>query len=201
MSETDLVAGEIVCDSCGGEFWGLADESLCHGCGRVLCDLCEHVFDHLPGGEHANGNPTQHLREIKRYADHWGKPGVMISERARKAIASEKHDPRELLDALGGVFDHLRQGYCIGLRAAGGRETILALGKALSLELVLRLANELDGKRLDMLEAAGFTLAAATNFETGDRKWLALGPGDDRGPVEGHSSVRGAIDSITWRPS
>lgn len=200
MSETDLVAGEIVCESCGGEFWGLPDESRC-GCGRILCDLCDQVFDHLPFGEHAVGNPTIQLREIKARADHWGKPGFAISERARKAIASEKHDPRELLDALADVFDHLRQGYCVGLRAAGGRDTILALGKALSRELVARLAHDLDGKRIDLLEASGFTLAAATNFDTGERTWLVLGPGDERGPVDGHSSARAAIDSIAWRPS
>jgi hypothetical protein len=51
---------EQECGSCGSTFLAVTlTDHICNGCGRMLCQSCVDVFDHIGNGEHGTGDPAE----------------------------------------------------------------------------------------------------------------------------------------------
>lgn len=126
-----------------------------------------------------------------------------MDESIHQALAAAKthHDSRALLDALEPILISVRRGILPGMKPEDLGALILGLARALSRESVLRAADDVERARLNLLEVSGYSLEPLVNMTTGDRVWIARGPGAEVGIFAGHPSVRAAIDSIQWRPN
>lgn len=54
------------CESCGGtDASDEPDGFWCHGCGRVICRTCCDIWGHYAGGDHALGDPVEHITSLR----------------------------------------------------------------------------------------------------------------------------------------
>lgn len=56
----------IICDSCGTNICGLADDVRCRGCNFYVCQYCCDMFDHYGNGLHGKGNPREAVVALQK---------------------------------------------------------------------------------------------------------------------------------------
>ncbi len=97
------------CESCGAEIHGKVENATCRGCGKVVCQSCCDVFDHLENGLHGVGNPQEAVATlraalefyavkrnwgiqspVRRVTDSWAE--LDRGDRARAALAPAEGD-------------------------------------------------------------------------------------------------------------